>query len=110
MKDKEIKETEETPEENNDAVDEKLADAAPEEDQEDVPAVDASVEDQEDTLEENNDAVDEKYVGKELNISQPNGAKFKGFCIGERKTNSGEQVFLKINAHVSRWFNVADIV
>jgi hypothetical protein len=51
-----------------------------------------------------------KYVGKTLKIELPGGAKFEGLCIGERKIPGGEQVFLKLNGLVSRYFNVQDIV
>jgi len=51
-----------------------------------------------------------KYKGKELNLVQGNGAKFKGLCIGVRGTPSGDQVFVKLNSTVSRWFNVNGIV
>ena len=51
-----------------------------------------------------------KYVGKEVKILQPSGAKFLGLCVSERKTNSGSQVFLKLNGAVARWFSADDIV
>lgn len=48
-------------------------------------------------------------VGKELKIELPSGAKFEGLCTGVRSINGGEQVFLKLNGLVSRYFNVEDI-
>ncbi len=36
--------------------------------------------------------------------------EFTGLCVSKRKTNSGDQVFLKIKGEVARWFNVEDIV
>lgn len=36
--------------------------------------------------------------------------EYTGLCVSKRKTNSGEQVFLKIAGAVSRWFNAKDIV
>ena len=51
-----------------------------------------------------------KYVGEELKVKLPSGAEFEGLCTGERKTNDGAQVFLKLKGQVSRYFNVEDIV
>ena len=48
-------------------------------------------------------------VGKEL-TAKVGQAEYKGLCVSERKTNSGAQVFLKLNGCVSRWFNIKDIV
>ena len=51
-----------------------------------------------------------KYVGQEVTIKTASGAEFQGLCVSERKTNSGSQVFVKLNGLVSRFFNVEDIV
>lgn len=49
------------------------------------------------------------YIGKELTIQLNAETEFKGVCTGERLTNSGAQVFLKLNGCVSRWFSAQDI-
>ena len=38
------------------------------------------------------------------------GTEYTGVCVSKRKTNAGNQVFLKIKGKVSRWFNAKDIV
>ena len=35
--------------------------------------------------------------------------KYKGLCTHERQLPSGDQVYLKLNGLVSRFFNVSDI-
>lgn len=52
----------------------------------------------------------EPHIGRDILIKQPSGAEFKGFCISARKINGGEQVFLRLNGCVSRWFSRKDIV
>jgi len=47
---------------------------------------------------------------KEITIKLKSGAEFKGVVTSKRKINGGEQIFLKLNGLVSRWFNVKDIV
>jgi len=51
-----------------------------------------------------------KYVGQEVTIKTASGAEYQGLCVSERKTNSGSQVFVKLNGLVSRFFNAEDIV
>ena len=72
---------------------------------EDSPAEDAPTEDA--PTEENPKG---KYYGQELNIKHPSGVEFKGLCVSHRKFTGGEQVYLKLNGCVSRWFSVKDIV
>ncbi len=50
-----------------------------------------------------------EYVGKELTL-RVGDMEFKGLCTGDRDTNSGKQVYLKISGEVARYFDVADIV
>lgn len=49
------------------------------------------------------------YLGKDLTIKQ-DGAIIKGLCTAERTTNSGKEVYIQLNALVSRFFNVENIV
>jgi len=50
-----------------------------------------------------------KYVGQELTIKLSSGKEYTGLCTAERKTNDGDQVFLKIAGAVSRFFSAKDI-
>ena len=51
-----------------------------------------------------------KNVGKELTVKLASGKEYTGLCTAERKTNDGDQVFLKIAGAVSRFFSAKDIV
>lgn len=50
-----------------------------------------------------------EYIGKELTV-KVGDLEHKGLCTGDRDTNSGKQVYLKIPGEVARYFYVADIV
>lgn len=51
---------------------------------------------------------EKSLLGKDVLI-KIGQAEYLGKCTSERKTNSGDQVYLQLNGCVSRWFNVDDI-
>lgn len=47
-------------------------------------------------------------TGKEITV-EVSGHRYSGLCMSYRETNTGPQVYLKLNGMVNRWFSAENI-
>ena len=54
-------------------------------------------------------AATDNHIGQIVTV-KVGEAEYKGLCTAERHTNSGAQIYLKLNSLVARFFNISNIV